>query len=72
MKMQPTQPLAQRPTTAAPAPVIQQAQSAMSAPSSGGGESDPLIAPLSMAAAIAALAAIATVYLAFSATAPQG
>jgi hypothetical protein len=69
VKMQQTQPLAPRPSAIQQAPAVAQAPAA--AFSAGGGQSDSLIGPLSIAALVAALAGIATVYMAMSATAPQ-
>ena len=64
VKMQQTQPLGQRPQSAISSPMIQAAPLAMQ---SVGGSADPTINPLAIAALVLALAALATVYLAFSA-----
>lgn len=68
VKMQQTQPLAPRPSTIQQAPAVAQAPSAAL---SSAGASDPLLGPLSIAALIAALAGVATVFMAMSASAPQ-
>jgi hypothetical protein len=66
--MQQTQPLAARPSAIQQAPSVAQAPAASF---SGASQTDPLIGPLSIGAVIAAVVALATVFLAMSATAPQ-
>ena len=70
VKMQQTQPLAPRPSGIQQSPaLIQQAQ--IQAAGIAGSAGDPLLGPLSIAALVAALAGLATVFMAFQATAPQ-
>ena len=70
VKMQQTQPLGQRPQSAiSSAPMLQAAPLAMQ---SAGGSADPTINPLAIAALVLALAALATVYLAYSAASSVG
>jgi hypothetical protein len=68
VKMQQTQPLAARPSAIQQAPAVAQAPAVSF---SGASQADPLLGPLSIGAVIAAVVALATVFLAMSATAPQ-
>jgi hypothetical protein len=68
VKMQQTQPLAPRPSAIQQAPsVIQQVAAA---PAGVVNTGDPLVGPLSIAALVAAIAALLTIYLAHSGTVP--
>jgi hypothetical protein len=68
VKMQQTQPLAPRPSGIQQAPALAQVPSA--AVSTAAAAADPLLTPLSIAAIVAALAALATVFMAMQASAP--
>ena len=72
VKMQPTQPLAPRPSAIQQAPVIATTPAAMTTAASTGPAADPLSGPLSILTLIISLACAALVYMAFAASQAPG
>ncbi len=73
VKMQQTVPLTTpRPSSIQAVPATMTSQAPVLATAASGPAADPLVGALSIAALVAVLAAAATAYMAFAATAPQG